>query len=290
MSRLTSGWTDRHVLAACALLTAALAGGLALRASSPYDAVGIGAVAATVLLALRLDPFGGIVGGFTAAAALIAARQAGGQWARADFGPALATTAALVALGWVVGLLATRLRTPAGGPTQTAVTGGAYGSLGLLSSELALARLDEEVVRARRHHRPVTVVLLSTEIVDPALPPAARTAAWRTVARLMESLVPETSVPFALSADEVGAILPETDEAAAWQLLGPVIDAAGRASFTVREQGERRSLADCVELYAGLVPLSAAHSDADQLLAELRHVVPRNRPAQPRATRGPVAA
>lgn len=217
--------------------------------------------------------------GFCAAGVLIAARQLGGQWEEADFALALALTGALVSLGWLVGMIATSLGERAAGPAPAAAA--AYGSLGLLPADLALARLDEEVARARRHRRPLTVVLLQTDITDDSLPPAARTAAWRTVSRLVESLVPETAVPFALAPDEVGAVLPEVDEAAAWELLGPVIDAAGRATFTVRELDQRRRLVDCAEVHAGLVPLSSSHPDADQMLAAVRQAVGTDRRPAP---------
>jgi hypothetical protein len=119
----------------------------------------------------------------------------------------------------------------------------------------------------------LTVVLLSAEAIDPTLSDVGRGALHRTVARLVEALVPDSAVPFALAPDEVGAILPETDEHDAWELLGPLVDAAGRASFTIREQDERRALADCGELHAGLVSLSDDVLDADGLLAAVRRTV-----------------
>lgn len=281
MARLTSAWTDRHLTVLCGLLAAAVSGGLAVLARSPYDLLGLALVGLTIVVALRLDAFGGIVTGFCAAAALIAARRLGGRWDEDDFLLALALTGALVALGWLVGAVATSLGERAAGPGPAAAAP-VFGSLGLLPADLALARLDEEVTRAQRHRRPLTVVLLHTDITDESLSLSARTAVWRTVGRLVESLVPETAVPFALAPDQVGAVLPEVDEAAAWELLGPLIDAAGRASFTVRELDQRRSLVDCAEVHAGLVGLSPSHPDADQLLAAVRQVAVADRqPASP---------
>lgn len=193
----------------------------------------------------------------------------------------MSLTVALVLLGWLCGLLRdgapSRSENPEGAPV------GVFGSLGLLSADQALARLDEEVIRARRHRRPLTVFLVSTEITSDDLPASSVSGVHRTVARLVESLVPETAVPFALSAHEVGALLPETDESTAWDLLGPVVDAASRASFSEREQAERHSLVSCAELHAGLVSLSAEHRDADGLLAALCHAVRADR-ASPAST------
>ncbi len=74
MVRVTSAWTDRHGCVAAALVAAALAGGLATRATGPYAAVGLFATAVTVLAALALDALGGLVAGLVGAALVIAAR------------------------------------------------------------------------------------------------------------------------------------------------------------------------------------------------------------------------
>jgi hypothetical protein len=77
-------------------------------------------------------------------------------------------------------------------------------------------------------------------------------------------------VPFADPPDEYGAILPETDGATAWEVLGPVLDAAARAAFTVREQDERRNLVDCAELHVGLATLGDHTGDAATVLEAAR--------------------
>ena len=272
MARVTTDWTDQHISVVGALLTASITGGLAALGEGSYALWGLGALLLTILGAMATDAFGGIVAGFVGAAVVIGARQLGGAWTTADFALALALTVCLVVVGWATGVATVRMRPPLD-VRALADAGPAFGSLGLLPAPLALARLDEEVARARRHGRPLTVVLVSAETIDPALSDAAVDALHRTVARLVESLVPETAVPFALAPDEVGAILPETDEHDAWELLGPVVDAAGRASFTVREQDERRALFECAELHAGLVSLSDDAPDADRLLAALRQTV-----------------
>ena len=270
MARLTSDWTERHLFVASAMLTAALAAGLAMLARSPYDLVGVAAVALTLLVALGLAAVGGLVAGFGGAALVIAVRQAGDAWTPAEFRLSLSLTVALVLLGWLTGTASTTLRGRADEEAAGRQVAAAAGSLGLLPADAALARLDEEVARARRHRRPLALVLVRTQITDDLLLPDARRIARRTVARLVEGLVPDTAVPFALEEDVVGAVLPETGEAAAWELLGPVVDAATRASFAVRAEGERRALVDCASLDVALVALSARHADAQALLDDAR--------------------
>ena len=270
MARLTSDWTERHLFVASAMLTASLAAGLAMLARSPYDLVGVAAVGLTLLVALGLDAFGGLVAGFGGAALVIAVRQAGDAWTPAEFRLSLSLTVALVLLGWLTGTVSTSLRGRGDEEAAGVPVSAAAGSLGLLPADAALARLDEEVARARRHRRPLSLVLVRTQITDDLLLPDARRIARRTVARLVEGLVPETAVPFALEEDVVGAVLPETGEAAAWELLGPVVDAAPRASFAVRAEGERRALVDCASLDVALVALSARHEGAQALLDDAR--------------------
>jgi GGDEF domain-containing protein len=146
----------------------------------------------------------------------------------------------------------------------------AYGSLGLLTAEVAMVRLEEEVARARRHVRPLTVVVVLVCISDDTLDEHARSAARRALARLLESTLRETDVPFAMGEEQFGAILPETAASASWDVVGPVLDAAGRAAFTVRETDERRRLVDCAELHVGIAVLGDGLQDAESLIAAAR--------------------
>jgi GGDEF domain-containing protein len=269
--RMTSGWTDRHVVVALAVIGAGVTGVLTRAEPEPFHLAVGAALAVTTVLALPLTPFGGMVVGLGAAAAVIAGKRWWRVWDQQWFLVSMATTVALVVVGGLVGMAGSHLR-ERGRPGRPGPEP-AYGSLGLLATDAALARLDEEIARARRHDRPLSVALLRTEITEPDLSASARTRAHRTVARLVESLLRDIDVPFAVEVAEVGAILPETDAEAAWELLGPLMDAASRASFTVREDNERRSLADCAELHAGLVSLSPEMGTADDLLAAVRRSV-----------------
>ena len=268
---LTSAWTDRHLAVALLAAAAGLAGVLSRDEPTPFHLVAVAALVVTVVLGLLVSAFGGLVVGVVAAAVVIAVKQTVGDWNPAGFVPSLQTTLGLVVVGALAGVAGTVLR--AGREVRGGGAAAAYGSLGLLTEQAATARLDEEIARARRHRRPLAVVLIRTDITDPDLGEGTRMRAYRTVARLVESLLRETDIPFALSPDEVGAVLPETDVEGAWLLLGPLVDAATRASFTVREEDERRTLADCAELHAGLAALSDEAPRAEDLLATVRSSV-----------------
>lgn len=224
----------------------------------------------TVLAALLFDGFGGIVVGVTGAAALVAVKQRTGAWTDDSFVVSLALVVGLVASGWFAGMVSSDLHNR---PLSRGVgfeTASAQGSLGLLDQEAALARLDEEMVRARVHRRPLTVLLLTVETAHD-LSAQARDSAERTIARLLETLLRDTDVPFALSAAEFGAILPETDAAGAYDVIGPVLDAASQAAFTVRDHaGERRKFSEVAEVSVGLASSAGGYADSDALLRAAR--------------------
>jgi GGDEF domain-containing protein len=291
MRTLMSGWTEQHVPIALALVVATLAGGVAVVQPGPYPLVGVAAVLVTALGALFLDAFSGLVLGVGAAAAMILSRRLTDQWTPESFRTSLSLVTCLIVLGWLVGMVSAgihgRRNAESGG--DGAVTP-AYGSLGLLTEDVAVARLEDEVGRARSHHRPLAVVVIGVRITDDGLDPLARDAAHRAVARLVETLLRDTDVPFALRPDELGAILPETDAAGAWDVVGPVLDAATRAAFTVRQRDDRRNLVECAELSAGLAVMTDQLTDAASLLdaareaARMEQVESSHRHAGPGAT------
>jgi GGDEF domain-containing protein len=270
MGQLTSVWTERHVPVALSLVVAVLTGAVAATELWPHNLVAVGAVLATVLIGLLVDAFGGLVVGLVAAAVTVADEQRAGDWSRRVFGTSVALVVGLVVLGWLVGITARGHLRSRGSHREAIHVAPAYGSLGLLTADVALARLDEEVARARHHHRPLTALVLLVHITDDSLDEDARSAARRAVARLLESQLRETDVPFDLGPDQLGAILPETGATAAWDVVGPVLDAASRAAFTVREDDERRRLVDCAELHAGLAVLGEELHDAESLIEAAR--------------------
>lgn len=270
MRKLMSAWTEQHVPVALALVAASLTGAVAMAVAAPYSSYGLAAVVLTAVCTLFLDAFGGLVLGFATAAAVVLALRLSGHWTAASFVTDLALVLGLVATGWLAGMVSAGIHARRVGEEEGGGTRPAYGSLGLVTAEVAESRLEEEVMRARSHGRPLSVVVIRVTIIDPALDANARNAAQRAVARLVESMLRDTDVPFASPPDEFGAILPETDGPTAWEVLGPVLDAAARAAFTVREQDERRNLVDCAELHVGLATLGDQTSGGTALLEGAR--------------------
>ncbi|PPK95383.1 GGDEF domain-containing protein [Kineococcus xinjiangensis] len=266
-------WTERHSVAATALAAAGAAGVLGAGAPGALPLVVLAAVLVTAVAALALDAFGGLVVGLAAAAAVTLAKQLGRAWTPDVFGESLATTAVLLLLGWSCGRLGRRLRQPPADPGAPRGEEPAFGSLGLLTAEVAETRIDEEVARAGRHGRPLAVILVRTVLTDDALGPAARTKAHRTVARFLETLLGESDVPFALAADCVGAVLLETDADGAWDVLASILHSAADATFSDREGGRRLRLAETADVAAGIAVFPEDGADARSLIDSARRAL-----------------
>lgn len=271
MARLTTAWTEQHRGVAVVLTAAAAAGVVAGLHDGWVLAAAAAAVLVTVVTALRLDGFGGIVVGLATSAAVIAAKQLGDRWTADGFWISLALTLSLLALGWSIGRLSSSLGRAARSPAIVGVQP-AFRSLGLLSEADALDRLDDEILRSRRHRRPLCVLVLRTVVPD-GVSPIVRDGAARAVARTLEGRLPPTDVPFALAPEVLGAILPESDERVAWDLVGPILDAAASASFGDRDAGTRHSVGDHAELLVGIAALEDGHATAGDLLAAARAAV-----------------
>lgn len=264
---MISAWTDRRRRVAAAFVVAAAAS-LAGLADTTSVAVWVGvAVAATAVASLFVDEFAGALVGLAAAAAVIAVRRSVGPWGTDTFWLSLVQTIALVATGVAGGRAGRALRDPdAVGDVPTLVPQAAFGSLGLLEADVARGRLDEEVERAFEHRRPLTLVLLDIHVVDDSLGHDGRRAAIRAVARIFESRMHRGDVPFAMTLDRLGAVLPETTSMAAWERIGLVLDAVTEARFTVRTDDSERQLGEAVHIDVGLAEFGVHLDSADSML------------------------
>ena len=225
------------------------------------------AVLVTTVASLTVDAFGGIVVGLAAAAALIVAKRVAGGWEADAFAISLLETVVLVLAGGTAGAAGRALRDRADGDgAPGSVLAPAFGSMGLLPHDLARLRLEEEVERALAHRRPLTVLVLESTVIDDRLDAAARGAAHRSVARILESRLGERDVPFAVTGRRLGAILPETGGMDGWVRVGQILDAVASAAFTSRATGARMAVADAVEVDVGLAELGRGISSADALL------------------------
>ena len=264
---MTLGWTDRHtrVAAAWGIGFAGTIAGIA--EPEPVMFWVVGAVAVSAILSLALDAYGGIVVGLAVAAALIAAKRLAGQWQPGAFALSLAETLVILTVGASAGLAgsALRRRPRPGHDERASFIGPVFGSLGLLNHDVALIRLEEEVERAHDHRRPLALLLMDTQVVDPSLDSGDREAVLRAVARILETRLHPRDVPFAISPERLGAILPEATVADGWKRVGQVLDALRDASFTSRATGTREIVADTVDIQVGLAELGRTTPSADGL-------------------------
>lgn len=270
----TPVWTDTTVrLLGCAV--ALIGCGLLAGADTPTIALTC-AVAGVVccLVAVRFDAFIGLAVGVLAAAAPIIVRIVTGGWGDATAVLVAAQTVALVALGWLAGSLGGRLRAVAA--SASADQGGSFqavhNSLGLLGFDQAMTRLDEEIARSRGAHTPLCLLLVRFDLEDDNLSPDTQLAVQRAVARIIESGVADYDVPFAMSENEVGAIMPGTTDDHAWRTVVPLIDRLTRVTFADRDTGERRRAVDCGRVSTGLAFAHDA-STSDTLVEHARYAL-----------------
>lgn len=263
MRRRTWGWTEGHsgVLLLVTVLLGAAAAGLMER--SPLTWWVLVAVLASCVVGLLVDGYGGFVGGLACAAGFVALRLHTDRWTADDFRPAAVEVFAIIATGAAAGALAQRLRRLGNRVSRPEA---AFGSLGLLPLDVATNRLDEELERARAHRRPLTVAMFSVQVTDPAFDDGAQVAALRSIARIVEHRAAETDVPFAAAEDQLGLILPETDQAQAWERIGDVLDALESATFTVGPDRRRHRVSGATEYSVGIIEAGAEHSSGQALL------------------------
>lgn len=274
MDRVMSAWTSSHTAVAAVVMATSAGAFAANLETTRYAALVAVALVVTATAGLLVDALGGIVVGLVAAAAVTAVKQLDGAWASATFWHSLVETIAMVVTGCAAGLVGRGLRTRGasrGAPVASArvgelLLGPVFGSLGLLDADLGMARLEEEVERAREHRRPLTLALFAAELVDSDLSLQGREAGLRALVRAIETRIQETDVPFAFAENEVAAIMPETSASAAWSRIGRIADALDVAKFRDRETGDERAFCGSFALHIGLAVLGVHATAADALV------------------------
>ncbi|EWT03526.1 hypothetical protein N865_17480 [Intrasporangium oryzae NRRL B-24470] len=270
LDRSAAVWTEfraRFGLAAFLLVSSGVLVGME-RGRTRVALLVLVLVAAAV--ALHVDGFVGIVVGLVGAALLIAVKRTSGDWGSDELPVIAAEVSVLLVLPWVIGVLGDHLRASLATLAKP-VPGSlvpARNSLGLLDEAPALFRLEEELQRRRRTGQPLGLMLVEVEVWDPDLDEESEAAARRSVARHVETLLRDIDVPFALSGEVIGAILPATDPGDAWSLLGPLLDSATTATFADREAGFRRAIFDCATLHGCLAFADDDTEDAEALLQQ----------------------
>jgi GGDEF domain-containing protein len=249
-------------------VAAAVAGLVSAADPSPTRVAVLLAVVVAATLPLAFDGLVGVLVGLLAAAGLAGAKQLLGTWTFASFGRSLLTSLLLILLGWSTGRLGKRLRARANtAPAHRDQDAMAFGSLGLIPEAAALARLDEEVDRATRHRRPLSVILVRTTLTDATLDEDTASRARRVAARQFEGALRRTDVPFALAADMLGAVLVETNSDGAWEVAANVLERAGAVGFADRGRRHRLTLQEYAELSAGIASLPEDGTEAQDLLS-----------------------
>ncbi len=247
--------------------TAALVLALGLLAGQDVPRVALVAAVVTLLtaaVAAVLDGLLGLVTGLVGAVVLVAAHRAWGGWEVVD----VVQVVLLVGLGWSAGTTGSYARRTArhlATPPHGAVAPSLH-TLGLLDAASARLRIDEELRRRVGTERPLTVVLLRVEHLPAVVDASVRRAVTKAVARAVEASTRESDVPFALTDDVLGVVLPDTDEGHAWRLLGRVVTDTLGTSFAHRAGGERVLLRDAVALHSVLVAADETTLTAEHLL------------------------
>jgi GGDEF domain-containing protein len=268
----TAAWTEIRVrlsVAGALLISTGVLVGVE-RGSSRVALVVL--AVATAVAALHFDGFVGVVIGLAAAGGLVAVKRTLGEWSSGDLALVAAEVSTIIMMAWVVGLVGAYLRSalrilsrPAPGSLVPANS-----SLGVLEETPAVFRLDEELQRRSRSGEPLALMLMSVDLAVDDLDDATALSARRAVARHVQTLLRPTDVPFAMSDETIGAILPATDQVDAWALLGPLVDSAGHATFADRSSGTRKVVSDCLDLHVCLVLADDRTTDARAFLETAR--------------------
>ncbi len=247
--------------------TGALVLALGLLAGHDVPRVALVAAVATLLTAAVAALFDGLLGivvGLVGAVVVTAAHRAWGGWEPVD----VVQVVLLVGLGWSAGTTGAYARRTArhlATPPHGAVAPSLH-TLGLLDAASARLRIDEELRRRAGSDRPLTVVLLRVEHLEGPPDEAVRRAVTKAVARAVEASTRDCDVPFALTDDVLGVVLPDTDEGHAWRVLGRVVDDTLETGYAHRADGVRVRLREAVALHAVLVAADDSTRTADHIL------------------------
>ncbi|NHA68490.1 hypothetical protein [Phycicoccus flavus] len=267
-------WRASHA-AAHLVATAALVLALGVLAGRDTHRVALVVAVVTLLVgagAAVLDGLLGIVVGLVGAVVVVLAHRWWGGWDVVHVVEVLL----VVGLGWSSGLTGAFVRRTArhlSTPPHGAVAPSLH-TLGLLDAATARMRIDEELARRAVADRPLSVVLLHVEHLgeEPGEAPGEerRRRVTKALARALEASTRPADVPFALTDEVLGVVLPDTAESHAWHVLGRVVEDALGTGFADREAGTRRRLGEVVALHSVLVAADDSTRTADHLLGRGR--------------------
>ena len=291
MNRLTPEWTRAQALLVFGALPVAFGTAIAASGESLPLALAIAALfIATAAVAMAFDPFIGLAVGLGGATALVLLKRLGGAWTPDLFVPSLLESLLLVFTGPLLGYVGSHLRglkTRAASDDEDPAGSPVFSSLGFIPAELGQIRLEEELDRARRYGRALSVLQLVTEIPRETAPDV-RDGIERAVARLLESMLRTTDVPFAFGSDCVAAILPETSAEGTLVLAARLMDATNHATFAVRTgaEAERHRVTDYATVRCGIGTFPENGETAGALMDAVRQASSTSRPEPAAASTG----
>lgn len=276
MNRLTPVWTKVHarLLAALAI---PICGAALAAAIEPAPVAALLAILfyAAAITGLILDTYVAILVSIATAAAAVLVKRQFGVWTTETFVASVAELLLLLTTAAAFGVAASALRKINLAANEKRPSDAAFGSLGLLSGELGELRLVAEVERAAKYNRPLSILTVTTEELDPAISPEDRRSLHRAVARLIDSMLRVTDVAFAPGPARLVLILPETRLHDAWLLMARISDGVNEATFIGGGSRERKPVAAYAKVHLGAGTFPQNGTTARALLdATLRQAPP----------------
>lgn len=274
LRRMTSGWTELHLPLTGAILVAGMASWTAAASGGATGLAVVVVIAVVGLVALLADAFFGIVAGLLgAAAAVFAITVTHAEHLLADAALHAATAVLVLVFGALTGSVGEGIRRGRRRAERTAAgaLAPAQGSLGLMSAPDAHLRLEEEIIRAQLHARPLSLAAVHMTAHDDGLSPENLRRAQRAVARVLDTELRPTDVPFAGDhAGEFGVIMVETEADAAGDVLESALILARDAKFTDRDTGKRRYVGDVAFVLLGVAEVCDKVNSPESVLAATR--------------------
>lgn len=275
-----------------------LAAGLVIAAGVGWGAEATGHLPpGVVVVAVGIVAIGGVVSdgfvglglGLLGAAILGGSQLVLNRHATDARGAYVATLVLIVLLGAVTGTASERMRRERRRQRRAEAMAviPAGGSLGLLGLEDAQLRLIEELARARRYDRPLSVITLRV-LTDPqALSPDEVRRIRRAVARTLESGLHSTDTPYVIDEETFGVMLPEASAETARKVADSLAVDAGNATFADRTTGGRPRVREAAELSMGISEVTGIEADGREQHAEALLIASREA-LQPVPTDDPV--
>ncbi|WP_353510865.1 hypothetical protein [Intrasporangium sp.] len=271
--RATTAWTEfrpRFTMAVIAVFGAGVLVGVETGVGRIMLAV---VILAAMGASLARDGYLGVVIGLVGAAGLIVLKRLSGDFAAREFFVIGAEVLTVIVAAWVVGILGEHLRTSLDHVARPVVgtISPASSALGVLSTDVGMFRLEEELGRFHRTGEPLSLALVESSPLayasdvdeDPAV-----AAARRAVARNVESVTAQLDVVFVLDERTLAVIMPSTDAVAGMEALGRIALAASAATFSGPLDRSRQFVADHLALRTAFVSASGADGRADGLVDE----------------------